>query len=406
MHYLFTVFRYEFTRTLKKPAFWLSVLSVPVIIIGFGAVLYFSEQAAERSEQQAENEKFSIAVTDKSGIIAAPVLQQAEAATIDAKQNGISQAKQGKIDAYFYYPENPAKNPVEIYAKNVGLVKNSRYDAVATSLLESSIASNISSPQQIAILQTGAQTNVTTYENGEKAGGFMDVIAPGAFIVLLYAVIVLLAGQMLTTTTEEKENRVIEMVLSTVKARSLLLGKMLAVVALGLVQVLTITVPITAGYIFLGQDIGNLPSIDLNSIPIDPATVLLAALIFVIGFFLYTGILVAIGAAVPTAKEANNFFGVIVLILIVPFYAFQSIIADAEQFIVQFLTYFPVTAPITLLLRNAVGNLSPLEAAIGIGVIAISAVAAVAIAVRLFRYGTVEYSRIINPRELFFRKST
>ncbi len=62
-----------------------------------------------------------------------------------------------------------------------------------------------------------------------------------------------------------------------------------------------------------------------------------------------------------------------------------------------------MTAPITLMLRNAVGNLSTLEAILGIVIVFVSGVLAIAIAIRTFRYGSIEYSRRISFKELFNR---
>ena len=120
---------------------------------------------------------------------------------------------------------------------------------------------------------------------------------------------------------------------------------------------------------------------------------------------LFTGILVAIGAAVPTAKEANNFFGVVILMMVIPFYAAATIVADPSQTIVKVLSFFPITSPITLMLRNAVGNLSTVEIIVGLIVVFVSGVVAISVAIGTFRYGTVEYSRRIGIKEMFSRRT-
>jgi ABC-2 type transport system permease protein len=144
-----------------------------------------------------------------------------------------------------------------------------------------------------------------------------------------------------------------------------------------------------------------LPSIDISKIVINPGTLLIQAAIFVCAYMLFTGILVAIGSAVPTAKEAGSFMGVAMFALFVPLYAVQAIIADPSQPLVQVFSYFPLSSPITLLIRNAVGNLSLSEAALGIGILALSAVLALWVAARTFGYGTLEYSRKLSLREIF-----
>jgi ABC-2 type transport system permease protein len=91
--------------------------------------------------------------------------------------------------------------------------------------------------------------------------------------------------------------------------------------------------------------------------------------------------------------------------MFIPAYALAAIISSPEQLIVQGMSFFPLTAPITLMLRNAVGNLSGTEAAIGLGILYVSGIIALALAVRIFRYGTLEYSRRIGLKELLTRKA-
>ena len=137
--------------------------------------------------------------------------------------------KEGKIDAYFYYPADLSKNAVDVYAKDVGLFDNGRYQSVAQSLLTQSVANKVDT-QTIAILQSKVAFATTNYKDGAVYNGFSQLIAPGLFLVLFYILIAMFGNQMLTSTTEEKENRVIEMILTTVKAKTLIIKRMKNVV--------------------------------------------------------------------------------------------------------------------------------------------------------------------------------
>ena len=70
----------------------------------------------------------------------------------------------------------------------------------------------------------------------------------------------------------------------------------------------------------------------------------------------------------------------------------------------QFFSYFPLTAPIPLLLRNAVGNLPAHEAVIAVAILAISAFVAVVVAVKLFRYGAMQYDSKLSLSVLRARR--
>ena len=86
-----------------------------------------------------------------------------------------------------------------------------------------------------------------------------------------------------------------------------------------------------------------------------------------------------------------------------PLYAVSLFISAPDSPLVRFLTLFPFTAPIPMLLRNAVGNLELWETLAGILILIVSAIVIMLIAVRIFRYGALEYTRKLSLREIFGR---
>lgn len=402
MHNLGTVFRFEVIRTIKKKTFWVMALSFPLLIVAVFAIIFFSNKTTEQAAEQTKKQSFSIAVTDKTNMIPQGLLDTLKAQRVTDKQAAIDRVTAGKLDAYFYYPDSLDKDKVEIYGRDVGLFDNGRYEGVAKLLLQQSIAGKVD-PTTTAILQDKVDFHAITYKNGTQFDGFKELIAPGLFLVLFYFLIAMFGNQMLVSTTEEKENRVIEMILTTIEARTLIIGKILSLIVLAGIQVAIILVPIIAGYLLLRDQL-SLPDIDLTQIPLNPMRIGIGAAIFALSFLLFTGLLVAIGAAVPTAKEAGSFFGVIVVLIFGPLYAVTLFISQPDSVLVKFLSFFPLTAPIPLMLRNAVGNLSILDAAIAIVILAVSASLALAVAIRMFRYGALEYSKRLSLKLLFNKK--
>ncbi|MCY1241472.1 hypothetical protein D9M72_543750 [compost metagenome] len=124
----------------------------------------------------------------------------------------------------------------------------------------------------------------------------------------------------------------------------------------------------------------------------EPGTMIVGALLLLGGFTVFTGVLVAIGAIMPTAKDAGTIFGPLMALIFVPFYAISLIISDPRAVIVQVFTYFPLSAPVTAMLRNAFGTLSPVESTIIIAELFITGILILRLAVHLFRYGSIQYS--------------
>lgn len=402
MYNLGTVFRFEVMRALKKKTFWITALAFPIGMGLIFGIIYFSNQTTKVASENTVNQKFSFVVTDKSGLIDKTLIKQYGASESNDKQASIQEVTDGKLDAYFYYPSDLTKSKVEIYAKEAGMFNDGRYEGVAKAILQQSVAQTVS-VQTTAVLKDSVGFNSTIFKDGVRFDGFKELIAPGAFLVLFYILIVTFGNQMLASTTEEKENKVIEIILTTIKARTLIIGKILSLVVLALIQVAIIIIPVIIGYIYL-HDMLSLPNLDLNNIPFNFARISAGSIMFAFSFLMLTGLLVAIGSAVPTAKEANGFFGIVMLFMFGPLYAASLFISAPTSNIVSFLTFFPLTAPIPLMLRNAVGNLTITDTIIGISILAAGAVVALSIAIRLFQFGALEYTDRVSLKRLFQKR--
>ena len=401
MYNLGTVMRFEIVRTLKKKSFWIMAVGFPIMFAAIFGIIFMSNQATSDAAKDLEKQKFSIAVTDDSGLVKPEYLAAVNATTVASKQVGIEAVKTGRYDAYFYYPANLAAQAVEVYGKEAGLFDNGKYTGVANSLLQLSAESNIS-PELRSVVKGTTNTTFTAYKDGSTYDGIKEMILPGIFLVLFYLLISFFGNQMLTSTTEEKENRVIEMILTTIEARTLIIGKIISLIILAFIQGLIIILPALIGYL-LFHDRLNLPFVDLTTLPVNWGRIGVGAAIFAASFMMFTGLLVAVGAAVPTAKEAGQFFGIVMMLIFGPLYAVSLFISNPDNSLVQFLSTFPLTSPIPLMLRNAVGNLSGGEAALSIALLTITAIVVMLIAIRLFRYGALEYSRKLSIKEIFGR---
>ena len=145
----------------------------------------------------------------------------------------------------------------------------------------------------------------------------------------------------------------------------------------------------------------NLPYLDLSRLVLEPEPMIAGALLLVGGFALFTTSLVAAGALMPTARDAAQISGPLMTVIFVPAWAGSILVTDPHSVIGQVLTYFPYTAPVTAMLRNGLGTLSVLEAAIVIAELFALSIIVLRVAVRSFRYGSIEYSRKVALRTVF-----
>lgn len=402
MHNLGTVFKFETIRVLKKPTFWLMALGFPLMFAALYGIMFWSQSTTMQAAKELEKQEFSLAVTDDSKLVRPELLMAAKTKTVESKEAGINDVKNGKIDAYIYFPKDIGKQKVEVYGKDVGLFQNGKYGAVAQSLLSQSVASSVSQAQ-VAILQNKIQVSSTTYLDGKEHGGINEMIAPGLFLVIFFMLVTFFGNQMLTSSTEEKENRTVEMLLTMVKTDTLITGKILSLMVLALIQMLVIVLPVVAGYLAFGSKL-QLPNMDLSLLVFDPVRIGLALVIFLASFMMFTGMLVTLGAMMPTAKEASQWFGLVIMLIFGPFYGITAFVSFPDSPFVKFLSLFPFTAPIPLLLRNAVGNLPAWEGLLGVALLIVAAVFVLWLAVRVFRYGAMSYDSKLSLSALRMKR--
>ncbi|GAA4372969.1 ABC transporter permease [Paeniglutamicibacter cryotolerans] len=391
-HNLRTVIGFEVTRTLNKRRFWVTTLFVPVALIVVFLLIFLSNSSTSTTAAEQGNARFPFQYTDASGLINPGIVKNLGGTLASDEQAGIAAVKAGSIAAFFAYPADPTQQAIQVYGADQGVFNNGKYESVAQSILQASVEQKIDSPQDSAIIRGDIMADTTTFRNGSVSGGINALVPALLFLALFYVTILLLGNQMLSSTLEEKENRVTEMILTTINPTSLLLGKVVSLFLVGIIQMFVFAIPVVLGYIFFKNQL-NFPSLDLNALVFEPQQMIVGALILIGGFSLFTGTLVALGAVMPTAKDAGPIYGALMVLIFIPFYTVSLVVSDPNAFIVQLFSFFPYSAPVTALLRNAFETLPLWQAAIIILMLFVLSAIVLRIAVQLFKHGSIEYSR-------------
>ncbi|MCT9868156.1 ABC transporter permease [Paenarthrobacter aurescens] len=402
-HNLGTVVGFEFTRTVKKPRFWIATLAIPVVMAIIFVLIFASNTSTSASAQAQKNATLDFTFTDASGIIPETLAASMGGKKASDPDTALADVKAGRSDAYFAYPANPATDTIQVYGADKGVFANNTYEAVAKQLLSVAAQTTINSPELTAAAAGEVKVQTETFRDGKVFGGFGSALPPLMFLLLFYVVILLLSNQMLNSTLEEKENRVTEMILTTLNPTTLIVGKIISLFMIGLVQISVFLAPVIIGYMFF-RDRLAMPDFDLSSLTFEPGPLIIGALLLLGGFTLFTAVLVAIGAVMPTAKEAGVIFGPLMALIFVPFYAISLILSDPTAPIVQVFTYFPLSAPVTAMLRNGFGTLGTGEAILIIAMLFTLGILILRLAVHLFRYGSIQYSSKLSITKTLRRR--
>lgn len=406
---LSSVVRHEYLTIIKQPSFWIAMIAIPVLI---GVVITLSvlgNQASEKRVEELSRDLKNVVIVDESGLVNDQVVAGA-GLTMQAPEKASAlreEVRLGKREALVVYPTTLQKERTyRIYLSGNDLTKMGSVSTLADNLLKTSVFLPLKSPEIIALAQSGASSEITSYKDGEETAGFNEYVAPGIFVLLFYIIFAFSVSYMLTSVSEEKENRSMEMVLTYVKPRTLIVGKLLGVSLVTLTQVAFFAALAGIGFLVLQQAQGGvvLPmGIEPSRIVFDFWPIFFGFAFLVVGFLMFAGFMTATAAAAPSSKEANNFSAVFYMGAFIPFYFIMLMVTSPDNPIVKFLTFFPLTSPTVTLVRNAVGNMSLMESWLALGAMALFMTISIWIAVKAFRLGALEFSQTIKLSKLFKR---
>ena len=381
---LLEVTKFEFTRQVKKPSFWATVLLIPAMVIG---MFLISMLASNNKSTPTIDENTKIAITDDAHILPSdsPLL------TGTTKEEGIKQVVDGETDLYFYIPADfETTKKVDFYHISEGLDIFNMDGEVIKVVLKQALSSKFSDLEITALTGDFSVTDNKLTKTGADSNALGKAIIPIVILVMFFFFVTLFGGRLLMTVVEEKENRISEMILTAVSAKHLIVGKILSMMLLGVIQISALIIPLVVAA-FIYRDDPFVSSL-ISSIEFSPLAIIENLALFIFSIFLATGFLTYIGAITPTAKDASQFIGPVIIGVVFPLYFMQMFLASDPNFFVQFLTYFPLSAPTALMLRSAFGTLTAPELIIGLVELAVLSVIIIRFTVKTFQKNAINFS--------------
>ena len=260
-------------------------------------------------------------------------------------------------------------------------------------------------------------------EETTRIDGLVKLIFGFFLGFLLYFFIFVYGSMIMMSVMEEKTNRIIEIIISSVKPFHLMTGKIIGVSLAALTQVLiwgamffvfsyifSIVFGISTSYntgdlILSAEGDTGLSSFALEMITAFmnlPLTNIFFAFImyFIGGYFLFASIFAAIGAAIDNQADAQQFMMPITLLVIIALYVgILTVPEDPNGIVAQIFSYFPFTSPIVMLMR--IPNGVPIyEQIISLTILFSSVVFMIWIAAKVYRIGILMYGKKMTYGEI------
>jgi len=438
MKTIFIILKREYLVRVRKKSFIIMTILGPLLITAFYGVIGW---AAISSINQKK-----IAVVDETGLFQGKFKNDKESDYAYPKES-LDAAKKSFVkkgyDVLVYIPKDVIEQPktVRIFAeKSVSLDVQNNVERAISREIETIKLNRAGITQQViedAKVNVDAQT-ISLSEEGEKnSSSVATSIIGGACAVMIYIMMLIYGTQVMRGVMEEKTNRIIEVIISSVKPFQLMLGKIIGVALVGLTQfllwiVLTVGL-LTAGSAILGQSpkqtaesavssrVSSVPTVSAGGREAmerklatgGPAANIMAAIdtlnlpliiscflfYFLGGYLLYSALFGAIGAAVDNETETQQFMFPIMLPIIASIAFAQFVVRDPDGPLAFWTSMIPFTSPVIMMVRIPFG-VPGWQLALSMVLLVLGFIGTIWLAARIYRVGILMYGKKITYKEL------
>lgn len=225
---------------------------------------------------------------------------------------------------------------------------------------------------------------------GQKKGGEMaQFFASFLVAMMIYITLIMYGMSVMRSVLEEKSSRVMEVLLSSIKSKELMAGKLLGVGAVGLTQV-----AIWAAFIIFIGGSGAMASPEVRDLfSVQPLLVIFLPVFFVLGFMLYSGMYAALGAAVNSEQEAQQWQWFVTMPLIIPIILLTKVIISPDSAMAVWLSMVPFFSPILMYVRIVAHTPPAWQIALSIALLLATTYFIVIVTSRIYRVGILMYGK-------------
>ena len=403
----------EFFTQVKKKSFIILTLLTPLLIIVFGGVVSLMFQANETQMQ--------ISVIDKSGLFKDKLKSDENIRYVfssEETEKSLTKAletteEMNSVMIITKKEIHELENSIEILTnKNLSKARRNIAGNISEIIKAEKINALGISTAQIEDLNKGVNLHVVNIlEKEKKQDSFLVGVKSGLSMFLMYCVftfIMMYGIRVMRSVLEEKNNRVVEILISSVKPFELMMGKILGVTGVALVQFGVWVVMIFASVMTLGSsNVGMVSGVAEVQMVLSALSQINYGLIlfvfviyFLLGYLFYSAMYAAIGSAVDNETETQQFTLFAILPMMLGFYGSITIMNNPDGPMSFWLSMIPFTSPIAMLARIPF-DVPIWELVLSIGILLVSTLGMVFIASKIYRVGILMYGNKVTLKELW-----
>lgn len=431
MNNIFLITKREFLTQVKKKSFVILTLLAPIMIIAFGAVIGLMFKA---------NQSHSIIeVVDKSGLFKDQLqsndkLNYVFVSAADEKSKINNLKGNESLDGILILPELKGENFDDL-ENSTRLVVNTKIGFDTKQRIVSDITNVIKKEKikQLGIQETQLDNldkaftlkTINVSDNNKEDSDLSFGVKTGLSMVLMYVTfmfIIIYGVRVMRSVLEEKNNRVVEIIISSVKPFELMMGKILGVTMVALTQfIIWITMSVigalvlNTGFASFQKNIpaGNeelMNKLDITQIATQvshsllelnfPLIIFVFIVFFLLGYIFYSSVYAAIGSAVDNETETQQFTLFAILPLTLGMYGSFSFMNNPDGPLGFWLSIIPFTSPVAMIARIPFG-VPAWQIALSITLLLITTVFMIFLAGKIYRVGILMYGNKATLKELW-----
>jgi ABC-2 type transport system permease protein len=390
------VFRNEYLRHVMRRRFIFALLSLPLfvaLLVGVGLLAVWSDY-----------DNRPVGYVDLSGFFqnARPLpvntdelFPPPQIQAIDTEAQARADLENRQIQAYFTIDAKYLQNGT-VHLYTLDTFKDTTRDQFQKFLRYNLLTAQ---PQQVAdrVLK-GPTIVVQSLDSNRKMADneFLNILMP-LISGLLFIVVINTSGSYLVQALiEEKENRTMEIVVTSVSHNQLMAGKIIGNLLVGLTELVIWLIFGFLGFAFAQRYIPGAQNLNIN---VDFIWIMLITLLP--SFVMVAALMAAVGASTSGSREAQQWAGLFTLPIVIPFWLIVPLMESPNSPLAVGLSLFPLTAPITLPLRAAFTDVPAWQFITTILLLILCALGALWLAGRTFRMGMLRYGKRLAWREIF-----
>jgi ABC-2 type transport system permease protein len=394
MREVWLVAKHEYLRMVRRRAFLLGTLAVPLLIVVVMAISIVIS-IGKRDDRP-------LGYVDQAGVLSAGVQPSFESSravelrAFDDTEAAKAALQAGQIQAYYLLPEDYLSSGhlrLTYWEDTPAEPVREQFD----DFLRANLAAGLPADAQQRAIE-GPSLTVRSADgrremNSENWTAFvLPFVASFFFIMAVMAS----GGYLLQAVTTEKENRTMELLITSLTPEQLVSGKAVGLMAVSLTQI-----GIWALAIVVGLVVGAQYFAPLRQARVPWGMLGIAVLYFLPSYALVAGIMIAIGSAVTETQQGQQIAGLINLLFFAPVFFLVLVIASPDNPLLVFLSLFPTTAFLTITMRWSLAVVPLWQMILSWVLLVASAAGSLWASARVLRAGMLRYGQRLELRAMF-----